>query len=323
MEKSKKRNRIIILIAFLVVALAVVAGVILWIIRHTYADKPLQNIYFTEYENEKDKNDTIIYKYDQENDELVEIGSVPGNLYHCTINKEETLITGFLEEESAEGIPTLIQYDIETGMAQTTDVMEKLQELPEDVRLWSATLYDGGNKIFINYTDENENKCTLTYDIVTGEREEILVNLEKVRVYLAINKQGLWYMRDDAIYKYEWETQTETKIADAPPDSDLLAPSTGLIAYVTHSQKKIYAYNISSGKSKCIVPHMWNTYYTSFGSALWTNDGRQLCYYKDFPGFSPLYSDTSLMVYDVKNGKSHCIYKVKSTMHTFQYIKSN
>lgn len=323
MEKSKKRNKIIILIAFLVVVLAVVAGVVLWLVRHTHADKSLQNIYFTEYENEKDKNDTIIFKYDPISDKVVKIGKVPGYLMGCVIDKEETCITGFLCESPVNGINDIVQYDIRTGTIESKNVAEEIDKLTVDDS-WGAWLYDGGNKMLIDYADEEGDVRLLSYDIMTGGHESIPIDVGEISYYLAINEQGLWYRRDSSVYQYDWTTQTETKISDSAY-SGPLEPDMGLIAYTKDIHcEEIYLYDINQGINVCIASRHWNTYYGSldFTNAMWTNGGRHFCYVKYFPGLFQE-ADASMMVYDVENGRSHRIYKVKATLHELKYISSN
>lgn len=316
---NKKKKILVIVITAVVV---VILGILSWII-YLNSYKPSQNIYFLEYENEYEKNDTIIFKYDPTSNKVEEIGRVPGYLYKCVINNEESRITGFLKEDRVKSKSDIIVYDIETGTAESKEIMDKIFELTMDIP-WYGVLYDGGDKIVVNYADDKENEWVLFYDFATGEDERVVADINEIYQFLAVNDHSLWYYKYfGAIYHYDWKTQTKTKILDSV-NSATMAPNNGLIAYTEGLyQEKIYLYDISQGKNKTIASGGWNIYYgdlsISSTNAWWSNDSRQLCYISYFPGLFQE-ADTRLMVYDIESGRRRCIYKVNATLHELSYI---
>ncbi|MDE7224938.1 MAG: hypothetical protein K2O34_14320 [Acetatifactor sp.] len=57
---------------------------------------PQENIFFLEYESEYENEDTLIFRYNSENDIVDEVGKVQGRLFDCVVNSDETYITGLV-----------------------------------------------------------------------------------------------------------------------------------------------------------------------------------------------------------------------------------
>ena len=320
LKNGTKKKKVLVTVITAVVV--VILGILSWII-YLNSYRPSQNIYFLEYENEREKNDTIIFKYDADKREVKEIGRVSGYLYRCVINKEESCITGFFREGYGQGSLDIVQYDLETGIFESKNVIEKINKMLPDVS-WGVTLYDEGNKILIHYTDEEELERLMSYDIATEENTILAVDTERINQinkYLAVDEKTFLYICGRTLYRYDWETQTETKITDSSY-SGVLEPSTGLIAYTKDINcEKIYLYDIEQEKSKCIAAGGWNTVYgdLSYTNAGWSRDGEQFLYVKYLPWIFDA-ADTRLMVYDIQSGRRCCIYKAAYTSHNFSYI---
>lgn len=286
--------------------------------------EPQQNIFFLEYENEYEKEDTIIFKYDQIKDEVVELGKVKGYFHDCVINEEESVITGIFSKNMTGTGYDVVRYDIAAGTTEYLNIEEIVNELTTGnaKEFIVALVYDEGNKVLITYDDENEDKWWLFYDLITGEYDKILQEESRISDFITIHNNNLWYQSGWSLYQYDLETQKKTKILDSF-NSAAVAPDTGLVAYTRDiGHKKIYLYDINTQRTKCIAGGGWNICYgdLSYTDAGWSNDGRQFFYIKSFPG---LFNESTkrLMIYDVKTGNSHCIYKEDLTLHMFRYVR--
>ena len=223
----------------LIIGSAAVIGAIVWLLIDHDAFAMRQNIYFTELEGERDKIDTIIFKYDQENGELIELGKVSGYLEDCVIDKEEKRITGFLRGPYSEGglIIDIIEYDIETGAITEKNMIQKIHELTMDEASWRGYLYDGGNKILISYWDNEDDRHLLSYDMETGESENVDIYGANKIYHIAINEQSLWYMdRYGSLDRYDWQTKEERWASNMPFSpyygyAVVVEPTTGMVAY--------------------------------------------------------------------------------------------
>ena len=78
LKNGTKKKKVLVTVITAVVV--VILGILSWII-YLNSYRPSQNIYFLEYENEREKNDTFIFKYDADKREVKEIGRVSGYLY--------------------------------------------------------------------------------------------------------------------------------------------------------------------------------------------------------------------------------------------------
>ena len=293
----------------------------IWILIDHAVFKMEQNIYFTEF----DGRDTTIFKYDPVNGELMELVKVPGRLDACVVDKEEKRITGFLYGllSKGGGRIDIIEYDIKAGMVTEKNIIEKINELTGDPS-WGGTLYDGGSKILVSYTDKEDSERLLSYDMETGKSEGVFIDektISKILQFPAINEQALWYRCYDTIYRYDWQTKTEHVVSPAY-SYVVLEPNIGLIAYTEGiNDSDIFIYDINRSESSCIAPRGWNITYGSLRltNAMWTSDGRQFCYVKYFPLMFNA-ADKSLMIYDLESGRHRRIYKVKATTNQFQFI---
>lgn len=178
-EQRKKR---ILLSICAIVVLAAGLGVL--IVHKNKEDiyKPQQNIFFLEYENENEKEDTIIFRYDQIKDEVVELGKVKGYFQDCVINEEETVITGICSKNLSGAGYDVVRYDIAAGTTEYLNMDEIVNELTTGnaKEFIVALVYDEGNKVLITYDDENEDKWWLFYDFVTGEYDKIFQEESKI-----------------------------------------------------------------------------------------------------------------------------------------------
>lgn len=329
MEQNKDQQKNKVILAALLIGLAVMIGLIIWGVYKNHKFEISQNIYFTEYEPERGKEDTIIYKYDPISDKVFEIGRVSDWFCQCIINKDETRITGFVREAPGQGIIDIVEYDIKTGTITSKNVMEKIDELTMGAS-WKAMLYDEGNKMLFKYRIEEERVAKLlSYDFATGEFESvngIREAKEAIGSLSLIDEQAIWSFVGYTIF-YDngeyWPIMTELRNST---HCSAISLSIGQIAYLNNdmSHKEIYLYDIKLRKSSCIASKSWNTYYDDFDfiNAMWSKDGRQFFYVKSFPGLFQE-ADTSLMIYNVRSGKHKRIYKVKATYHQFQYISNS
>lgn len=308
-----------LLIVLIIGVVAALVGFI-WVLIDHNTFKMEQNIYFTEFDSDIDKPETAIFKYDPVKGKLIELVKVPDKLVGCVIDKGENRITGFLYELFSQGGHRIgiIEYDINTGTVTEKNVIEKIDELTGDPS-WGGTLYDGGNKILVSYTDKEDVERLLSYDMETGKYENELIRGSQIRQYPAINEQALWYRLFNTIYRYDWQTKAVNEVSYFSEEG-ALEPNAGLIAY-TEDIHEIFLYDIDRNETSCIAPGGWNITYgdLSWTNAMWTSDGRQFCYVKYFPTLFGA-GDTSMMIYDLESGRHRCIYKVKVTYNEFRYI---
>lgn len=243
MCKNLKMYKNKVILAALLIGLAVMLGLIIWGVYKNHKFKISQNIYFTEYEPERGKEDTIIYKYDPISDKVFEIGRVQGWFCQCIISKDETRITGFVREGLAQGIIDIVEYDIITGTITSKNVMEKIDELTMGAS-WKAMLYDEGNKMLFNYIIEEERVAKLlSYDFATGESEVIEEKYGFIDSYLAIDEQELWYVSGHTVHCNDSKTGfiRGEELKDSVHCA-AISLSTGLIAYSKNDiyHKEIY-----------------------------------------------------------------------------------
>ena len=295
----------------------VIAGIVAFLfatVCRYYARQ--ENIFFLEYESEYEKDDTIIYLYNSKNNTVDEIGRVQGKLQNCVINSDETYITGVIYD----GVFEIVRYDLVSGAAETLDAAEKISALTDNHAGWANTLiYNGGDKIFVHYKDKNEDIKWLFYDLNTGQYD--IVEGESVRS-LTIHNDNLWYIASGTLYQYDLESTEKIKIMESVYYDSAIMPETGLVAYTKDATiKEIYLYDMRTQKSSSMVRGGWNTYYGDlfWTKSRWSDNGREFFYIKSFQGLFNA-STEQLMVYDVLTHRSRCIYKVKMTLHEFQYV---
>ena len=315
----KKRRFIFLIIIVGIVFASVLAGLIVYM-KQTEDLELQQNVYFTEFNITEEA--TTIFKYDPVKKQSLEIGRVKDYFHSCLINDEESYITGVL----APGLRTdsfeVIQYNLEDGSIEKKEFTEKVKDLTFGPTDFCRTLvYDDGNKILIGCTDEEGNEGWLFYDFETEQYN--LIQDEKCggESFLTIHNGDLWYETAGSLYRYNLETKSKTRIMKST-SSLALAPDTSLVAYTKDiHRKKVYLYDLESGRNRCIAFGGWNIFYADlfFIEAQWSDDGRYLFYIKYFPKLFHS-ADRSLMVYDVKSGRSYCIYKELDTIHYFKYV---
>ena len=206
-------------------------------------------------------------------------------------------------------------------------MIQKIHELTMDEASWRGYLYDGGNKILISYWDNEDDRHLLSYDMETGESENVDIYGANKIYHIAINEQSLWYMdRYGSLDRYDWQTKEERWASNMPFSpyygyAVVVEPTTGMVAY--KEDDAIYVYDIDQDESSCIVAERRNIFYGNLRGATWVSDGRQFCYVRSF-GLLFNASIDSLMVYDIKSGKSRCIYRVyNNAYHDFQFIPYN
>ncbi|MBP3421537.1 MAG: hypothetical protein J6K37_04635 [Lachnospiraceae bacterium] len=279
--------------------------------------------YFLEYENEYEKEDSIIYEYNTNNAEVNEIGKVKGYLYNCILNDEAKYIVGLLSEDLMQDGFSVVCFDLASGEVETVVTKEKIGELIENGDDTSALLYDKGEKILIAYMDENGEKWWLFYDITTEQQKIVAGDESGTEKFLEISNGDLWYIANNVLYRYNLDSQEKGVIME-PVSSAAIAETAGQIAYIRgDDHKNIYLYDINTESQKRIVSAGWNVRFDDLHriEANWSNDGDKLFYIKSFPGFFNA-TDTRLMYYDVNSSKSYCIYKMKNTQHGFRYIQT-
>lgn len=316
MNKKAKRQ---LLVCICVIAVFIVSTVA--IICKDY--KMQENVFFLEYENEYEKEDTIIYQYNSRDDTVIEIGRVKGKLQDCVINSDETYITGVIYDEVFDEGVEIVRYDLATGTVKTLDVASKIYTLTGDMAGWYCSLiYDGGNKFFISFEDEKGDEKLLLYDLIT-DQYEIVEGENRTIWYLEIRDDKLWYIADDrTMYQYDLKSKEKTKIMESVYYSSAVMPETGLVAYTKDiHREEIYLYDTMTKESSRIARGGWNTYYGDFlwTDSRWSDTGREFLYVEYFPGLFQE-ATTRLIIYDVLTHRSRCIYKVKMTMHEFRYV---
>lgn len=268
--------------AVIIALAAIIVGIFLFIIKRKTHELQ-QNIYFMEWDSGEEE--TIFYKYDYKDDEVVRIGIIEGKFRQCVINGNETCITasrynGEFQER--------IQLDLTTGMVQIEDIGDRVNPIIEN-DVWNAMLlYDEGNKMLISYKDKEGDEKWMFYDFLTEEYDIIEGIKNTTGRFLKINDDELWYASGNGdLYQYNWKTNTSTKVLDSI-NCAAVAPKVGLITYVEKGMQneKIYLYNLNRKKVKCIIHGGWNTYYGDFfdKKGQWSNDGRYFFYTKSFPG---------------------------------------
>lgn len=317
MQVSKKGKRQ--LLVYICVTAGIIVSVVL-IICKIYESQ--ENIFFLEYENEYVKDDTIIYQYNSRNNTVVEIGRVQGKLQNCVINSDETYITGVICDEDFE----IVRYDLVTGTVETLDAARKINTLTDNHAGYSNSLiYNEGNKIFVSFKDKNEDRKWLLYDLTTDQYD---IDEGESIWFLTIQNNNLWYIADSEewyrgpLYQYNLESKEKTKIMESAHYDSVVMPEMGLVAYTKGLYKKeIYLYDMRTQETSYIARGGWNTYFGDLDRthSRWSDNGREFFYIKSFPG---LFNESTeqLMIYNVITQSSRCIYKVKMTMHDFQYV---
>lgn len=329
--KSKKRNFNVLLCIIFIAVLLIVLKIVLLTIYNRDDYEPQENIYFLKYDSSNTMMTTVVFKYDQVEDKVVEIGTIQGFFSNCTINEEETCITGILSAKRSDQEINIGVYDIKTGIIQTTEATEEIKELASGRIYWgNIFFYDGGNKILLYYDDENKDEWWLFYDFTTGEYERIPGDDEGTSQFLAVENNIVWYYtwKSGIVYRYDLEAQTRTEVTTLVENAafDLV---TEKIAYKKSMEdENIYLYDVSTKNSKCIARGSVITTHPGlhYIYARWSDDGRQFFYIKrshsviaTFIG-STGYADVSLMVYDAGSGRRQCFYKEDNITNQFQYV---
>lgn len=307
-RKAKRKLGVCICVA----AGLIVSGVLL---IHIFFG-PQENIFFLEYENEYEKEDTIIYQYNSKSKTVVEIGRVQGQLQDCVINSDETYITGVIYDGDFE----IVRYDLATGTVEMLDAARKIDILTDN-RWYNTWIYNEGNKIFVNYKDGNDRTKWLLYDLA-ADQYDIMDGEGAAIDYLTIYNDRLWYIADNgALYQYDLERKEKTQMMESVHYGAAVMPETGLVAYTKKCQKEICLYNILTKERSYISGGGWNIYYgdLEWTNSRWSDNGREFFYIEYFPGFFNA-ATTKLMVYDVIMHRSRCIYKVRMTGHEFRYV---
>lgn len=316
MVKSKMQRSTIIIA---VIVLAVILVICYLIFGKNGLFKLQQNIYFMEWDNQKDE--TIFYRYNAENDVVDELGRISGSMHYCVVNKDETCLIGLsLKTEGQKRI----RFELVTGTFQTEDIGEKIDALTGGGKWRTLLLYDEGNKILISY-EEGRNDQWLFYDFVTDEYSIIEGGKYKADKFLAFNDNEVWYVTGATLRKYNLETGKDTKILYSF-NSAAVAPDKEIVYYVESGiyDKKIYRYNVETNMIKCMLSAGWNTYYGDMfeKEGQWSDDENYFFYVKYYPLLFSA-SNISLMVYNTRTGRSFCIYKEWNTYHEFRYIGSS
>ncbi len=318
MEEQGRAGRVKRWMPVMTVLVIIITGCF-FILHKKEAYELQQNVYFMEWVNGKDE--TIFYRYTQENKEVTKVGAIEGEFRHCVINRAETCITCIQCNNDSK---KRIRYNLLTGEIEYENIGEKIEILTEGAKNWNALLlYDEGNKILISYDDMNEDEKWLFYDFSTGEYD-IVEGKNSVTEFLAIDDNTLWYMsaQGRTLYRYNMEADISTGILNHVGNA-AVAVNTNFIAYIKDSirPKKIYQYDVDGKRNKCVAAGGWNiTYGNLFDNrGQWSIDGKQFFYIKYFPRFFSA-ADVSLMVYNTETGRSFCIYKEKNTLHQFRYI---
>ena len=320
-EQSITRKWLYVVVIIVILFVCAFGGLVL---TRNRAEKniPQQNIYFLEYENDTEVQNTIVFKYDWINKEVVEIGRVKGFFYSCVINHDENCITGLLSQGPTDKEFEVAQYDLVGRTINIIKIEEKIRLLNKNMTGWrGALLYDEGNSILFSYNDKNEDEWWMFYDLVTEQYYATKGDKNGTEHFLTMQDDNLWYVTGETLYQYNLKTQMKTKIMDSV-NSAAVASDFGLVAYTNDiHRKRIYLYDMRSEKTKCIAFGGWNIYYDDLFhiESQWSNDNRQLYYIKSFSGWFNA-ADISLMVYDADSGKSYCIYKVMNTIHEFRYV---
>ena len=309
MSKKEKRKRWV----YICVIAGIIVSVVL-ILCKIYESQ--ENIFFTEYENEYEKDDTIIYRYNSKSNSVVEIGRVQGKLENCVINSDETYITGVIYDEVFE----IVRYDLVAGTFEMLDAAEKIAALTDNhARCSNSLIYDGGNKIFVDFEDKNENVKWLLYDLTTDQYD--IVTGQGIWS-LTIHNNKLWYVVNSNMYQYDLESKERTKIMKSAQSDSVVMPEMGLVAYTKGLYNdKIYLYDMRTQETSYIAEGGWNTYYgeLNWTNSRWSDNGREFFYIESFPELFNA-STERLMIYNVITRSSRCIYKVKMTTHEFQYV---
>lgn len=313
MSKKEKRKRWV----YICVIAGIIVSVVLILCKIFESQ---ENIFFTEYEGEYEKDDTIIYRYNSKSNSVVEIGRVQGKLHDCVINSDETYITGLIYKEVSYDGVKIVRYDLATGAVETLDATEKIAALTGNhASLINSLIYDGGNKIFVDFQDKNGGIKWLLYDLTTDQYD--IVTGQGVWS-LTIHNNKLWYVVNSNMYQYDLESKERTKIMESAQSDSVVMPEMGLVAYTKGLYNdKIYLYDMRTQETSYIAEGGWNTYYgeLTWTNSRWSDNGREFFYIESFPELFNA-STERLMIYNVITRSSRCIYKAKMTTHEFQYV---
>lgn len=251
----------------------------------------MQDVYFLEYEN--GIGNTIVYKYNVQNDAIEKVGQINGFFEQCKLNRKEKYIIGVLRKSIDGSIEcSIVKYNLENMCCEECISADEIYCMNEGEFIGSKMeIWDDGNSILLTYSYETEIICIL-YDLETGKYQyKDLDRGEKMDV------EGL---------------STDNKYLSDNGEK--------YVFFKTNRRKKLYLCDVKSGASRCIISTGWNTNLSP--NIVWDENGEYLFYIKNFQTIIWNHSDVSVMVYDLKTKKSYKIFKVKNTDHIFDFVEN-
>lgn len=245
--KTKKKKFSVLkiaLICFVTIILSVVGFIVITDIIADYPEPT--DFYFVRYrfDFDTDTGTSTIYQYDANEDEVYEIGSVPGALARSAVNPEHTHIIGVLSGN-------LILYDLEI---KTITKQVSLSELKERVGLEDVSMLrrdfdfaEDGNKIYVPMSKSDMTEIYI-YDF-KSDSIELFTEHEDLSYFEYANGNA-YYTDDGNLYEYNIATrETKKLVSDIVFHFTISPDGEKILIYdnYTSSQSRLYLYSMNDG----------------------------------------------------------------------------
>lgn len=289
---------------------------------------PLEDIYFSSFDNQVNGKVTVIYKYDARMKTVYELGQVEGHFYNCKIDSDKRYILGFRnaspnypnEEKEIPGVEFgVVKFSLSDGTSEVVLSDKEMHELAMgDIRWEYSFPFGDEGKVFLHYYDSVHSISTdIVYDIETKKNVRMAMADEIDYIY-DIKNNIEWYREKkegrgtiNSIIEYNLETGERKRVTIGRSITNCSITGDGTkIAYVGYKSTRIYLYDVNRRKEKCIIKARWNRLFdtTTFYGSEWDRSGNYYCYIEYFPWYFLGKYDIRLKVYNVQTRRSQCIY---------------
>ncbi len=294
-----------ILVAGATVGVMLIATFVISSIRLYLIEKempPLQDIYFLEYDTDYGERDTVIYRYDAQKEETTEVECIQGYFSACKVDRDKNCIIGILTylppyDRDAEAEYSVVKFWLEERRLETCVSAETITGLSEGrLTLYGNTgIYNEGKEVLLAYDLENGTEYIL-YNMETGEYR-----------YVAGEDYGATVSIEDADYEYRFLSDNKEKCAYLK----------------TGDYRRLYLYDVRSGKSQCIISTLTRDIYL-LEDAGWDGSGEYLFYIKHFSGLfsGRLGIENDIMVYNLRTKKSHSVYTSRNARANYEFVRN-
>ncbi len=326
-RKTKRYIAILISLSFIVFILILAISYL----RNKIIEKnmPLmEDFYFLVYEGMEEPQCTIIYKYDVQRDETYEVGRVPGYFHNGEIDSKKEYIMGLrgslMNEENPGAEFGVVRFSLKDGTSEILLTDEEMHTFEEGKIHWLLSyIGDDGEKVYIHYYGiEGISNIFISYDLRTGERKRVSVPKGKYKEILDINEYVVWGRDGSTIIRYDMKTGEVRKIVEGARRAYISDDETKLTFTRPGDYKHVYLYDMESREEKCILKAGWNILFGNYYqyAAGWDRSGEYYFYVERFPRM--VGNDTRVKVYNLKTGKSRCVYREPKSHGGFEFVRN-